>query len=269
VARLGLTGLLLVAACPATEAPEPLIPIDDEVDASVPADMDLASLPRCPPQMALIRVPETGSRVCIDRYEAAVERVRPDGSSEPWPFDRVVDGQMVRAVVMPGQKPQAYISGTQAQAACKLAGKRLCTQPEWLAACQGPSRFTYPYGNTYKKGACNEGRPTNPVNDCFGPGGGVFTSKNMNDPCCVSLPNTVAAGGSFPDCKSSDGVYDLHGNLHEWVDATTPSGNGVFRGGFFVDAKLNGAGCLYRTVAHAKGYHDYSTGFRCCAEPMP
>jgi hypothetical protein len=223
----------------------------------------------CPAQMALVAVATTSRTVCIDRYEAGVERKRPDGTFEPWPFDRVVDGLTVRAVVAPGRKPQAYISGTQAQAACKLAGKRLCTQDEWLAACQGPSRFTYPYGNTYQKGACNEGRATNPVNDCFGPGGSVFTGKNMNDPCCVNKPNTVAPGGSFSKCVSAYGVYDLHGNLHEWIDATTSSGNGVFRGGFFVDAKINGAGCLYRTVAHAKTYHDYSTGFRCCADPAP
>jgi hypothetical protein len=39
-------------------------------------------------------------------------------------------------------------------------------------------------------------------------------------------------------------------------------------GGFFVDAKLNGPGCTYRTTAHAKTYHDYSTGFRCCKDAL-
>jgi hypothetical protein len=266
---LGLLAGVALSACHAQDEPAAA---RDEVDLAAdvaPPDLATRGEPACPEGMARVRMPEDARWVCVDRYEAAVERLRPDGGSEPWPFDRVVDGQTVRAVVKPGQKPQAYISGTQAQAACRLAGKRLCTGPEWLAACQGPGRLTYPYGNTYKKGACNEGRATHPVNDCFGPGGGVFTSKNLNDPCCVNLPNTVAPGGAFADCKSSDGIYDLHGNLHEWVDATTPSGNGVFRGGFFVDAKLNGAGCLYRTVAHAKSYHDYSTGFRCCAEPLP
>ena len=29
----------------------------------------------------------------------------------------------------------------------------------------------------------------------------------------------------------------------------------------------DGAGCLYATTAHAQSYHDYSTGFRCCADP--
>ena len=257
-----LLGMLLLGACEQTDAPEPLIAEEGDTDGGFAADLALRPIAICPEHMALVAVPETRSSVCVDRYEAAVERLRPDGTSEPWPFDRVVDGLTVRAIIRPGQKPQAYISGTQAQAACKLAGKRLCTQPEWLAACQGRSRFTYPYGNTYKKGACNEGRSTNPVHDCFGPGGGVFTSQNMNDPCCVSLPNTVAPAGSFPECKSSDHVYDLHGNLHEWVD----DADGTFRGGFYADAEINGPGCTYVTTAHTVTYHDYSTGFRCCAD---
>ena len=57
--------------------------------------------------------------------------------------------------------------------------------------------------------------------------------------------------------------FCVHGNLHEWV----ADAEGVFRGGFYVDAVINGAGCSYRTSAHSRGYHDYSTGFRCCAAP--
>ena len=30
---------------------------------------------------------------------------------------------------------------------------------------------------------------------------------------------------------------------------------------------MNGDGCTYRTAAHEFTYHDYSTGFRCCADP--
>ena len=229
------------------------------------SSVDLLPRPRCPDHMVLI--PGTAGNFCIDQYESSTMRLIPTGGEEPWPFDRPVDGQTVRAVVRPSAKPQAYISGVQAADACKRSGKRLCTEPEWLTACQGRARSTYPYGNSYVKGACNEGRATNPVNDCFGSGSGVFTYSNMNSPCCVQQPNTVAVGGSFPKCQSEFAVFDLHGNLHEWIDAQTASGNGVFKGGFFVDAKLNGAGCLYRTTAHAKSYHDYSTGFRCCSNP--
>ena len=233
------------------------------VDAAGP---DLAKAARCPQYMVLI--PSSGTGFCIDQYESSTMRIIPTGGEEPWPFDRPVDGQTVRAVIRPGQKPQAYISGAQAADACKRSGKRLCTETEWLSACQGPTKKTYPYGNTYQEGACNEGRATNPVNDCFGSGSSVFTYSNMNSPCCVSLPNTIATVGSYGKCVSDFGIYDMHGNLHEWIDATTASGNGIFKGGFFVDAKINGSGCLYKTTAHAKTYHDYSTGFRCCQNPL-
>ena len=57
-------------------------------------------------------------------------------------------------------------------------------------------------------------------------------------------------------------LFDLHGNLHEWVvDA-----DGTFRGGFYVDVLINGPGCTYATTAHTSTYHDYSTGFRCCRD---
>jgi formylglycine-generating enzyme required for sulfatase activity len=52
------------------------------------------------------------------------------------------------------------------------------------------------------------------------------------------------------------------GNLHEWVDEP----QATFRGGYYLDTRINGDGCEYRTVAHGADYHDYSTGFRCCAD---
>jgi hypothetical protein len=60
----------------------------------------------------------------------------------------------------------------------------------------------------------------------------------------------------------------MSGNMDEWINhINEPAGTGTFKGGFFVDAKINGPGCLYRTIAHATRYHDYSLGFRCCADP--
>lgn len=198
---------------------------------------------------------------CVDRYEAALQR-KVNGawvSSSP---HAVVGQNQVRAVVGPGMIPQGYISGAEAAKACAAADKRLCTSAEWLAACRGPAGNTYPYGKAYKPGACNDDYVGHPVVKYFGTSTGIWDSKHMNDPGINQQPGTVAAGGTHPGCVTPSGIHDLHGNLHEWVaDAA-----GTFRGGFYADAKLNGAGCLYATTAHSMGYHDYSTGFRCCAD---
>ena len=46
------------------------------------------------------------------------------------------------------------------------------------------------------------------------------------------------------------------------------SGNGAFLGGFFSTRSQLGPGCRFTTIAHEPAYHDYSTGFRCCANPI-
>ena len=87
----------------------------------------------------------------------------------------------------------------------------------------------------------------------------------MNDPRLHELDHSVAPTGAFPSCTNEYGVYDMVGNLHEWVNDP----EGTFFGGFFMDTYQNGEGCEYRTIFHPFDYHDYSTGFRCCADPRP
>ena len=231
-----------------------LAPDDDDL---APDDDDLAA--GCPPGMALV-----DDLVCVDRFEGALEEQADDGSwaaAEPW-FP--VDGRAVRAVPADGVVPQAYISGDEAAAACAASGKRLCTSEEWLAACRGPDDSIWPYGDSHQPDACNDTYPGgHPVIDFFGTPD-VWDMTHMNDPGINQQPDTVEPGGAHAACVSAWGVYDMHGNLHEWV----ADASGTFRGGFYADAELNGPGCTYATTAHSTGYHDYSTGFRCCADPQ-
>ncbi len=223
----------------------------------------MALVPRrrgCPAGMISI-----ASEFCIDRWEGSVVEVLARGRSRPWtPYGPLRTGVHYRAVSRPGVVPQAYISQVQARAACRAAGKRLCAEAEWERACRGPTPSTWPYGDTYVPQRCNDHRE-GPVRRIFGPGD-VFHEQQMNDPRLNQLAGTVARTGAHVRCRNRFGVFDMVGNLHEWVESTTRGGHGVFRGGYYVDVHQNGAGCDYATRAHWPTYHDYSIGFRCCAD---
>ena len=99
-------------------------------------------------------------------------------------------------------------------------------------------------------------------------------------------PGFLAKTGSYDRCVSAHGVYDLVGNLHEWisdrVDHSLPQkillhedigasipeniGKGIFMGGFYSTTDQHGPGCRFVTPGHGPRYHDYTTGFRCCAD---
>jgi hypothetical protein len=240
-------------------------------DATLPALPDGAPSGPCDEDMALVTL--DGGAVCVDLYEGAMVQRMADGGEAPWPWYLPVDdvdASDLRAVPAHGAYPQGYVSNVQAQAACRASGKRLCTLDEWTAACRGrPAHdYVYPYGDTYEAGRCNEGDES-PIVRIFGPSP-TYSNDELNDPRCDQLDGGLERGGTHASCASAYGAFDMHGNLHEWIDDTpVPSepDRGSFVGGYFVDAKLNGAGCEYRTTAHAKTYHDYSTGFRCCAAP--
>ncbi len=199
--------------------------------------------------------------LCVDRFEAALIEVYGDGTSAPWSPFHSPGTRQVRAVSIEGAVPQGYISGQQAAGACAFAGKRLCTDVEWLRACRGPSSLTYPYGNVRQDGLCNDERAQHPVVQYFGTSEGWIWSE-LGNACIGQQADTVATSGAHAACESADGAFDMMGNLHEWTAAAA----GTFRGGFYVDTSINGEGCLYATTAHDVSHWDYSTGFRCCAD---
>ncbi|MDB4947234.1 MAG: hypothetical protein JWP97_6768 [Labilithrix sp.] len=213
----------------------------------------------CPEGMASV-----GGRFCIDRYEAALLDVLPGGEERPHsPFTPVGPRDAVRAVSAPNVYPQGYISAVEAQRACGASGKRLCQVAEWGAACRGPEARAWGYGEQREPGRCND-RGRNPVLALSGARARHWDWKTMNQPALNQLESTLARTGEHEGCTNEYGVYDMVGNLHEWV--ADPSG--TFYGGYYQDVASvgHGAGCGYLTTAHEARYHDYSTGFRCCAD---
>jgi hypothetical protein len=215
----------------------------------------------CPPEMANV-----DDRFCVDRWEAGLVEMMADGRMVPWPpFGPIEDGHRLRATSAPHVMPQAYISGAQAGQACAAAGKRLCAPVEWRKACMGPDDMAFGYGDARAEAHCNDsGRsPMLRLYPQVAVSWRLIGMTEMNDPQLNQLDATLARTGTFAECTNGYGVYDMVGNLHEWTD----DANGTFQGGYYLDTHINGDGCMYRTVAHEFTYHDYSTGFRCCADP--
>jgi len=238
----------------------------------------------CPAEMARVE------RFCIDRYEAHLVTRTDDGRETVHPpYERPAERVRYLARSRPGIMPQAYVNRHEARAACENANKRLCTLVEWHAACAGPRRFTYPYGNTLDREACNGAKP-HLLAKLFGNDPRRWNyDEHFNSPLLDREPGYLARTGQYPRCVSAYGVYDLVGNLHEWVsdrvDAALPAkieliedlrgridrnlGHGIFMGGFYSTTSEHGPGCRFVTIGHEPSYHDYSTGLRCCADASP
>lgn len=234
------------SSCRAADVPQP-----NEGIAEPPG------LQGCPSGMARL---EDGS-ACIDRWEAHLVQVHEDGGLSPWSPFHNPGGQRVRARSAPGAVPQGYINEVQASAACAEASKRLCRREEWQLACRGREGRTYPYGDERLPGECNDARARHPAIELFGRRDREAFAQ-LDHSCINQLPDGLARTGDHPGCVTPGGIFDLMGNLHEWI----ADPQGTFQGGFYVDTVGNGPGCLYRTTAHIVHYWDYSTGFRCCAD---
>ncbi len=165
-----------------------------------------------------------------------------------------------QAVSRPGAIPQSYLSLPLARRACANAGKRLCSQEEWVGACKGKAGRKYPYGDSYRAGVCNVYRFIHPAAVLHG-----SASLGHRDPRLNLVDEGEApllrGTGELQRCASGweeDRAFDMVGNLDEWVE------DGMFLGGFY--ARSTTQGCEAKVSSHAPTYYDYSTGTRCCRD---
>jgi len=161
---------------------------------------------QCPEGMAYIN---KLNGFCIDKYEASVWNA--DGSwnstsnTSTWNAAADTDVALANGAYAnssEGKYPWVYIDQTEARTACANypgGNKHLCTDDEWL----GASNIKGEYFNLALSITDCTVDETRDCDWADSPGGG--------DACMT---------GSKTDCVSSEGVYDMTGNVWEWTNET-------------------------------------------------
>jgi Sulfatase-modifying factor enzyme 1/Putative metal-binding motif len=162
-----------------------------------------------------------------------------------------------RPCAVTGRRPWSNVTKEEAAAACARigAGWRLCTADEWFDACNGSANTVFPYGNTYVPTACVGYDYTAPVPN---------TAPTTTGAATMCVSDLSAAAG--------DELYDMSGNVKEWVLTTVAAATYEIRGGaydiesFTVNGVRGAPGlqCDATTPAPAVDVRLPSVGFRCC-----
>ncbi len=249
---------------------------------------------RCPPDMV-----DVAGAFCIDRYEVSLVDAKTGRELSPhyppnkeravalfelWsrraPSSKMALGRRIpvpsppsfqleenfapRALSERGRVPAGYLSRGLSEQACNNAGKRLCSRQEWIRACRGEGNTKFPYGDEYRQGTCNVHRQSHPAALLHG-----NSSENHLDPRLgLAFDDDgplLLSTGDNTECVSrwgTDAVYDMVGNLDEWIE----DAHGAFVGGFY--SRATREGCDASIDSHDPGYIDYSLGTRCCKDQL-
>ena len=165
---------------------------------------------------------------------------------------------------VPGDRPFSLRTAGDGEQWCAAHGKRLCSEGEWVRACQGPHGRRFPYGDEHRASACNDDRAWLAVSWqllATWPAGAAVAEAGRLFQADVS--------GWRDGCVSEEGVYDLTGNVAEWVRRDGPAPKpgyehvlkGCYWAGCYHEPQPN---CVFRNSAHPGAFRTYEAGFRCC-----
>ena len=202
---------------------------------------------------------------------------------------------------IPCAYPVVWVRAREAALICRAMGKRLCDAHEWEGACAGALeppdyRFDLAKGvppNVRSKGC---GRPTteNMAPTRFGLTGttiekGICASSSLKTSGCTGgswtgCGSNTFPSGTFPDCHSTLGVYDLHGNAAEHMNLPLNESQMASRGSMELGyTEMKGSWFIFDTyyahedwcrwrapfwhgsrVMDPHSHENYHLGFRCC-----
>ncbi len=194
---------------------------------------------------------------------------------------------------IPCEYPLVYARADEAELLCKAMGKRLCDAHEWEGACAGalkPPEQEYAFGERriMQEYLHNKEREIVWAYGKEKDHSKCATSSRKSKDCMASGweqcgSNTYPAG-AFPECKSSFGVYDQHGNAAEHMNLPLVpeelgnrggTGETEMKGSWFIFSKdeVHVDDCRWRALMWHKSrlmddnsHRNYHLGFRCCKD---
>lgn len=195
---------------------------------------------------AMVTIEVDGTRWAIDKFPVTnkeyADFVRETGHQPPFHWE----GSDYRSADEAGLKPVTYVSFMDAKSFCEWENKRLPNQAEWELAAGRDKGSKYPWGDS-------------------------FSAK---------FANTREAGiglvdvGSFPMNVSPHGVYEMSGNVRQWVDQDFAEGSSalfakpgqhkMMKGGSFMDTADKAS--ISHSISGDKETIYGNTGIRCVSD---
>ena len=200
----------------------------------------------------------------IDKYEVSSGNYKKCVAAKKCPAPIFTNGKGLSTYYTTTTKydkrPVNFVRYGYAEAYCKWVGSRLCTEAEWEYAARTKSGYKYPWGN--KEPTCSYAN---------------FYDAPKKKYCFVEKrPGNI---DGWPAGKSKFGVYNMAGNVAEWIgdrwgsktyydtpirDPQGPDkgGSRMYRGGSYKSSQAN-----LRTSARFSGStstYSAGIGFRCC-----
>jgi hypothetical protein len=173
-----------------------------------------------------------------------------------------------RACSKPDVLPWTNITYDEAVDACEAADMELCTEGQWIDACNALSD-TCLWGYTPSAPTCM----TYP-SDGAGARNGHELTPAPGDPDTHALAATGSIGRCYAAQRGNGRIFDLSGNAKEWVTddpsigGDLPDGSNPHRGGSFNNLP-GGMRCDFDFAAANNDVRLRNVSFRCCTNSAP